>query len=225
MDKTKLIKKSKYFKNLENMDFYALLRCLTAQVKTYEKNELIVHDGDDSNVIYIILQGYARSFTIDYNGTRSIVADFPKDSVFGMEYYLSGKKTYREHLLAVEDTVVLLCNSFRFVSPCQNRCKRHIDFMKLIYEDLARASIESKKRTSLLCINKTRDKIMNYLRGVKAQTRKEYFTIPFNRQEMAEYLGVERTALSAELSKLKSEGIIDYDKNSFKIIKKDQKGL
>lgn len=220
MDRTKLIKKSKYFKNLEVLEFYALLRCLNAQVKEFVKNEIIIHDSDEINAIYIIIQGHARSFTIDLDGTLNISNDYPKDSIFGLDYYLQGKKSYFEHLLAVEDTIVLICNPFRFVSPCENRCKRHIDFMKTVFEELARQQIESKLRTSLLCINKTRDKILAFLKHIKSQTRHVYFEIPYNRQEMAEYLGVERSALSAELSKLKKDGLIDYDKNLFKLIKK-----
>lgn len=216
----KQIKKSKYFKDFDDLDFYALQRCLNVQVKSFYKNESIIQDGDDSNYIYIILSGHARSYSLDIDGNRNIINDFPKDSIFGLEYYNTKQKSYKEYLLAVEDTIVIILNSYRCINPCQNRCKRHIDFTKSIFEEISRLLVENKKRIDVICQSKTRDKILKYLKYVKAQTRKEYFTIPYNRQEMADYLGVERTALSYELSKLKAEGIIDYDKNSFKLIKK-----
>lgn len=219
----KQIKKSKYFKDLDDLDFYALLRCLNVQIKSFYKNENIIQEGDDSNYIYIIFNGHARSYSLDIEGNRNIINDFPKDSIFGLEYYNTKQKTYKEYLLAIEDTIVIICNTYRCINPCQNRCKRHIDFTKNIFEEFSRLLVENKKRIDIICQSKTRDKILKYLRYVKAQTRKEYFTIPYNRQEMADYLGVERTALSYELSKLKAEGIIDYDKNSFKLIKKELK--
>lgn len=221
MRRDKQLRKSKYFKELEDLDFYALLRCLNAQVKTFYKNENIVQDGDDASYVYIIFSGYARSYSIDFDGNRSIINDYPKDSIFGLEYHTTKQKYYKEFLLAVEDTIVIICDSHRFINPCQNRCKRHIDFMKVVFEEAGKMFVENKKRINIICQSKTREKILTYLKNVKAQTRKEYFNIPYNRQEMADFLGVERTALSYELSKLKSEGIIDYDKNSFKIIKKD----
>ena len=215
----KNLKKSKYFKELDDQNLLAFMRCVNVQIKDFYKDETIVSDGDSTELIYIIFSGKARSYTLDINGNRYINSDYGKDSIFGIDYQMARGKVYHEYLKALDDTTVIVCNAFRFLNPCQNRCKRHIDSLRCTIEELGKEIIDSKKRMNFMCKNKTREKVMSYLHTIKAQTKKEYFSIPHNRQELADYLGLERTALSAELSKMKKEGLIDFDKNYFKILK------
>lgn len=209
------IEESIYFKNLDEQDKRAILRCYEARVLKFKKNSSIINIGDEANHIYIIAQGNARSYSIDINGKEYINQEYYKDDIFGISYITNEIDIFNEELIALEDTVVIVCNGFRFLNPCENRCKRHIDCMKLTFTRLSNMIESNKSRIHSLCQSKTRNKILTYLKEI-SKNRKKYFKIPFNQTELANYLGVERSALSYELNLLKKEGIIDFDGYMYK---------
>lgn len=215
------IEESLYFKNLDNENLRAILRCFSARIQTYQKGSNIINIGDEAINVYIIAAGSARSFSIDETGREYINKDFYRDDIFGLTYISNEMPVFNEYLKALEDTVVIICNGFRFLNPCENRCKRHVDCMKLSFNRLTKMISEDFYRIKIMSQSKTREKILSYLYQFKS--RKKYFTIPYNQTELANYLSVERSALSVELNKLKKEGIIDFDGNTYRIIKKNKK--
>lgn len=219
MDNLSLLKKSKYFKELDNMDFNAILRCLQVRIKEFKQGDIIEYEGSPAKFAYIIIQGRARAISIDNEGTQTIIQDFEKDTIYGLEYKSTKSNYYKEELKATEDSIVAICDLFKLLTPCENRCRRHSIVISHCIEDFCRNIDTSKKRITHLGQNKTRDKIMSYLSQILIKPGKIY-TIPYNREELAFYLGVERSALCVELSKLKKDGIIDYNKSEFKLIKK-----
>ncbi len=212
-----LIKQTKYFKDLESIDYHAILRCFSAKLMHFNKSEVIISIGDDTKYIYIIAYGEAWSKSYDKDGKTALISSYVKNDIFGMEFLDS--ETYPVELIAKTDMYVIACNRFRFTTPCQNRCKRHIDCMKMTFLNMSEALNKKEKRITILCKSKTREKIYAYLKNI-SKNKSTYFKIPFTQQELATYLGLERSALSAELNKMKKEGIIDFDGNMYKIIKK-----
>ncbi len=212
-----LIKQTKYFKDLDTIDYHAILRCFSAKLMHFKKDEVIISIGDDSKYIYIISDGEAWSQSYDKDGKKTIISSYIKNDIFGMEFL--DLEAYQVELIAKSDVAVIACNKFRFITPCQNRCKRHIDCMKMVFLNMSSSLSKKDKRITTLCKSKTRDKIYDYLKNI-SKNKKAYFKIPFTQQELATYLGLERSALSAELNKMKKEGIIDFDLNMYKIIKK-----
>lgn len=211
------IRKLDYFQNLDEQDYRAILRCFGARLIFFKKGQTIVNIGDDTSNVYIIASGSARSQAYDINGKTTIIKDYMVNDIFGIDF--AKAKAYTEELSALEDCYIVSCNTFRFLSPCQNRCKRHIDCMKLTFENLANQITNQNKRIISMCQSKTRQKIYTYLNEV-ANGKKKYFKIPYNQSELALYLGLERSALSYELNNMKRDGIIDYDGDLFRIIKK-----
>jgi len=216
----KLVRESKIFQNLTEENYQAILRCFYARFVTYKKGSTIVDIGDDVNNIYYIVKGHARSYIIDINGEASISNDYYQDDIFGVNYVSNEIPTYKEELKAIEDTIVVVCDGFRFLNPCENRCKRHIDVLKYTFQRQSELLFKSSFRTYTLCKSKTREKILTYLKDVKSKTKKQYFEIPYNQTELAQYLGLERSALSYELNKLKKDGIIDFYDKTYRILKK-----
>ncbi len=212
------IRKTKYFENLSEQDYYAILRCFSARLILFEKGSNIVNIGDPTTNIYIIANGKARSKTYDTSGKITIIRDFINNDIFGIDY--SNQKVYLEELVALDDTYVIACNSFRFLTPCQNRCKRHIDCMKLTFENLATLMTRQSKRIIAMSQSKTRQKIFAYLKEA-SKGKKKYFKIPYNQSELALLLGLERSSLSYELNNMKREGIIDFDDNMYMLKKKE----
>ncbi len=215
----KIIKDCVYFKNLDEQNFRAILRCFNVRVQHYKKHSTIVAPLEKSSNIYIIASGHARSYTMDINGKEIINRDYIKDDIFGIEYILNESEISNEELIALEDCVILVCDGYRFLNPCENRCKRHIDCQKHTFLNISNMLLTSTNRIHAMCQSKTRLKVLSYLK-TQSNGKKKYFKIPFNQTELATYLGVERSALSIELNKLKKEGIIDFDERSYKIIKK-----
>lgn len=214
-----LIRNSAFFKELDDQDFHAILRCFNARIQKFNKHENIVTAGDEALSIYIIASGSARSYVTDINGKEIINREYYIDDIFGIEYISKEMEYYLEELVALEETTVIICNGYRFLNPCQNRCKRHIDCQKITFQKMSEMLLSSTTRVHTMCQSKTRSKLLYYLQNQKEKNKK-YFKIPFNQSELATYLGVERSALSVELNALKKEGIIDYNEKSYRIKKK-----
>ncbi len=211
-------KKSIFFKNLSPLDFTAILRCLNLRIKTYKPNEIIEYEGNPAKNAYLVLSGNLRTSFFDANGTAIPIRDYSKDMFFGLEYIDPKLSYYQEELYATEESTVLIADLNKLFTPCENRCPRHQAIIAECIRELARANNSSKKRISELGQQKTKDKILKYLAN-NIPTLHKSTKIPYNRQELADYLGLERSALSKALSDLKKEGYIDYNKSSFTRLK------
>ena len=213
MEKLAKIKKCACFKNLNTMDFNAILRCLQIRIRKYKPGETIEYIGATPKFVYIVLSGRARASSINENGTSLIHLDYTQDMIFGLEYSLN-KSNYKEDFIAVEETTLIVCDITRMVTPCENRCPRHYQVINECIKQLSTNFSQTKGRVVELGQSKTKEKVMSYLKKALPKANK-FYTIPYNRQELAEYLGVERTALSAELSALAKDGYIEFHKSSF----------
>lgn len=213
MEKLSRIKKCACFKGLDTLDFNALLRCLQIRVKRCKPGEIIEYEGSIPKYAYIVLSGRARTSAFDEHGVALIQIDYTQDMIFGLEYALNNVP-YKEEFYTVEETTLIICDLKRIISPCENRCPRHYKIMNECFKQLGHNLSESKARIRELVQNKTKDKVLTYLKRALPKPDR-FYTIPYNRQEMADFLGVERTALSAELSKLQKEGYIEFNKSNF----------
>ncbi len=218
MNYLNLAKHSAFFKDLDQMDFNALLRCLSIRIKSYKALEIIEYEGNIAKNAYLTLVGKTRTSLIDENGKAIPCQDYTKDMIFGLEYDGIKDKAYKEEFYAVEDSVVLICDLHKLLNPCENFCPRHRAIVKKCIQALSNSATSSKLRIIELGQSKTREKVLTYLSNNLPKANKEY-QIPYNRQELADYLGVERSALSACLSELKRDGLIDFNKSTFKRIK------
>lgn len=214
-----LIRQTIFFNKLNDLDYHAILRCFNARHTSYKKGEIISNIGDEAKYVYIITKGVAKSKYYDINGKPFITRDYLPNDIFGINYTPDEELVFKEELVAAEDCYVLRCDLFRFTNPCQNRCKRHIDCMIATFSSTASMMNKQLERISVMCQSKTRYKIMTYLIN-QSNGKKKYFRIPYNQSELAVYLGLERSALSTELNKLKHDGIIDFDDTLYRIKKK-----
>lgn len=214
MNYLSVAKKSKFFKEYSQMDFYALLRCLNIRIRQYKSKDIIENEGNVAKNIYIVLQGVLRTYYIDEDGTSIPLDNYKKDMIYGLEYIDTKMNHYQEELICITDSLVLICDLNKTFNTCQNNCNRHLKFQLECIKELAYRNNANKKRIYELSKQKSRDKILKYLRHNMPVCNKEYKLI-YNRQELADYLGLERSALSYNLSMLKKEGYIDYNKETF----------
>jgi len=221
MEKISQAKKTIYFRKLDDQDFNAIMHCLQGRVMSFKEGDYIAHMDDKATYAYLILAGDARSYSIDDDGNIFINLDYKKGNIFGLNDIIQGNKTYSEDLKALTDVDILALDSFRLINPTLNRCLRHIELLKACFKEIGRQNKELEIHKNLLTLSKTSDKVMLFLKNYSQRKKTLEFDIDYSRQELATYLGVERSALSAELSKLKKEKRIDYSLNHFILLEKE----
>ena len=205
------------FKNINKDDLLSVIKCLGGIVKSYSKDDIIISEGDNADILGVILEGSVHITRIDYYGNRDIIAGFKKGEIFGETISILDNNKMLVNVIADEDTKVLIIKMKKILSPCDKPCYFHKEILLNLLHALAKKNIMFNKKIEIMSKKTTKEKLMCYLSFQAKENNSSEFEIPFNRQELADYLGVERSGLSVEINKLKKEGIIYSNKNYFKI--------
>jgi CRP-like cAMP-binding protein len=221
MENIKTIKKYNLFKGFEENEIIALLRCFNAKVINFKERKPIISQGEKLQYLYLILSGRARDTWYDSEGNVNTYVDYKPGDIIGLEYCAGTYKMSPSTIIATEETTILALDNYRFLNPCQNYCPRHARILNKAYVLLSRQNQALLNRIKELSMSSTKKKVMCYLNNIRQATRTSEFNIPYNREELANYLGVERSALSKELSNLQKQGYITFHKNHFTILKKE----
>ena len=209
------MKNSKIFNEIDEKDIKALHFCFKTRVFEVKKGEVLIDEGEPFESIVLVLDGHLRSIINDYYGNISILADYYTGETVGVEEAFSGTEVANYTLVAMEDTQVLTMNKYSVMKPCDNMCPRHTQLQNNLVKIISQKNIELMQKFNHITKPSTKEKVLSYLQYISKQQNSKYFDIPFNRQELADYLSVDRSALSFELSKLKQQGILDFTKNHF----------
>lgn len=212
------IKNCPLFFGISDQDVLHMLKCLDAKIIKYEKKQTVISEGDIAKTICIVLSGSVQMFQIDYYGNRSIISNAEKYSVFAEEFSCAGNMTVPVSIVASEPSVIMHIESNRVLHTCANYCSFHQQLIFNLMKDLAEKNVLFHQKLEIISKRTTRDKLMTYLMLQSKNSGKKCFEIPFNRQELADYLEVDRSGLSAEISKMRKEGILESNKNYFKLL-------
>jgi CRP-like cAMP-binding protein len=212
------LEKSKIFTNISRENIIALLPCLKAKVSFFEKDQTIFHHGDLINKVGIILSGSLLIESLDFWGNSSIIKNLSKYEMFG-EIYAFEKKPLETSIITNNKSTIMFLNFDKIINPCSIACGFHTTLIINLLQIFANKAFTMNKKVEILSKRTTEDKLLTYLNSLSLQKNSKSFSIPFNRQELANFLVVNRSALSKELMRLKKEQIIDYNKNSFKLLK------
>ena len=213
------LSQTKIFNMATEFECQAMMFCFKTRFKTFDKNQSIVSQGDSMEDLVLILRGSANVENIDSLGNISILMRLKKGDVYGLESAYAGDEFYKDSLVATEKTLVMFMNKHRAITPCSNRCKRHEIVSKHLMQILAESSINLLDKLTHMSKKSIRDKLLSYFSSMSAKSNTPYFDIPFNKTELANYLSVDRSAMSTELGKMKAEGLIDFDKKRYRLIK------
>lgn len=192
-----------------------LLQCLGAEERTLRKNERILEEEMEMSRMGILLDGELQVFCDDVFGNRHILEQLKQGELFGAAFACAGLKKSPVTVAAVKDSRVLQIDVNRILTVCPETCPFHQKMITNMVRILAQKSVSLSEKIGHLSRRSTKEKLLSYLSEISKHTGSMHITIPFNRQELADYLCVERSAMSAELSKLRREGILDYRKNEF----------
>lgn len=212
------LKKTPIFKESTEFECQAMMFCFKTKFKTFQRNEQIVKQGDLIEDVVLIVKGGAIAENVDLLGNINIVSELERGDVYGLESAVAQEEVFRDTLVAKQKTLVLFMNKHRIINPCFNRCKRHEVVVKNIMKLVAESHIKLLDKLTHMSRKTTREKLLSYLIAESKKSDNEYFEIPFNKTELANYLSVDRSAMSTELNKMKEEGLVDFDKKRYRIL-------
>lgn len=209
--------KSPLFGGLSADEIDALAPCLTPTVRTYRKGQTVLAAGDPTTNVGLVIEGSVQVSREDISGSRAILSELGVGHLFGESYACAGAPRMPVTVTAAADSTILLVDYRRIFTSCSSACGFHNRLIENMVAILARKNIALSEKHEILSKRTTREKLLAYLEGEAHRNHSRTFTIPFSRQELADYLGVDRSALWREMQKLSGEGVLDYYRDSFQL--------
>ena len=213
-----ILKKCPLFEDISDGELTKMLSCLGARGRRFDKHERILSEGEPAQEVGILLSGRANVSQIDYYGNRTLIGRVSPGEMFAEEFACANVKSLPIDVIADEACEVLLINCRHILTPCESYCGHHQKMIFNMMRDVAKKAIIFHKKIDVTAKRTTRDKLLTYLNHMAKETGKHSFEIPFDRQELADYLEVDRSGLSVEIGKLRREGLIKNTKNFFEIL-------
>jgi CRP-like cAMP-binding protein len=213
-----VLQASGLFAGVEKNEIQAMLGCLAPQIKSYKRDSFILIAGETTDSLALVLEGSVHILQEDFWGNRNILSAIAPSGAFAESFVATGRPL-SVSALAASDATVLFLNLRRVLTTCPTACAHHRRIIENLLAKLAEKNHMLSEKLSHMSKRSTREKLLSYLSAEAVRRGSNMFEIPFNRQQLADYLSVDRSALSAELSKLKGEGLLDFHRSSFKIMR------
>ena len=210
-----VLRSSPLFSGISAEEASAMLSCLQAEKKDFPKEAFLLHAGDTAESIGLILSGSILVIQEDIWGNRNILSKAGPGQTFAAAYACAPGSVLNVNVFAETPVTALFLNVKCILNVCPSACTHHSRIIRNLLSDLAEKNLRFSEKLTHMSQRTTRDKLMSYL-SAEAQRLGTYeFDIPFSRQQLADYLGVERSGLSLELGKMRSEELLDFHKNHF----------
>jgi CRP-like cAMP-binding protein len=213
-----VLKRVNLFRGIEEAELQSLLSCLSAKESHYEKGQTIFFNGESIERFGIVLSGEVQIVQDDYYGNRSILARMDTGNLFGESFACAEIKTLPVSVIATTESELLFIDYHRLAVPCARACGFHCRLIQNMLNIVSIKNILLTQKVEFISKRTTREKLLAYLSAEAKRAGSNRFSIPFNRQQLADYLFVERSAMSAELSKLKKSGALTFHKNQFELL-------
>lgn len=212
-----ILKHTKIFAGVGDREIESMLSCLGARLKTYKKGEYVFRQGESITDIMVLAEGNLHVQKDDYWGNRSILGEICAGEMFGEAYaYDSGAML--NDVVVVEDSTVIFLDVKRILTSCSNACRFHAIVVQNLFFAISEKNRKLVQKLGHISKRTTREKLMSYLSEQAKKQNSASFTISFNRQQLADFLSVDRSAMSNELGKMRDEGLIEFQKNKFKLL-------
>ena len=205
-------------KDMGEDGFARICECMHVQELHLRNKETFIRESDPCNRIGVVVLGAVQLTRQRIDGGRSVLETIRENGTFGTTYVFRDVPKMGINVSAVGETTVLLFETDRITQPCHKVCFAHICFLRNLLTVMSQTTFALKQKLRILSQRTIRGRLMLFLniRAKRAQSKE--FDIPFDRQALADYLCVDRSALSAELSKLRDEHKVESVKNHFKLM-------
>ena len=213
-----ILKRTRLFAGVGDGEIESMLSCLGARLKTYKKGEYVFRQGEHISDITVLLEGNLHIQNDDFWGNRSILGEIIVGEMFGEAYATQDGGALINDVVAIEDSAVIFFDIKRILTTCSSACRFHATTVQNLFFAISEKNRKLVQKLGILSKRTTREKLISYLSEQAKQQNSGSFTIPFNRQQLADFLSVDRSAMSNELCKMRDEGLLEFDKNRFKLL-------
>lgn len=213
-----ILKRTQLFAAVSEEEISSMLSCLNARLRTYKKGEYVLRQGEHLNDIMVLVDGELHIQRDDYWGNRAIVDRIAVGEMFGEAYIAPESGALLNDVIAVEDSTVMFFDVKRIITVCSSACRFHSIVVQNLFFAISEKNRKLVQKLGYISKRSTRKKLMSYLSEEAKRNNSSSFIIPFNRQQLADFLSVDRSAMSNELCKMRDEGLLEFNKNAFKLL-------
>lgn len=208
------------FYGIDKKDMDSVLKCFHVSVRKYSRGMMIFNEGDKAQYIGVVLEGSVQIVRDDYYGNRSIIAVITPVQIFAEVFSCAEVPELPVGVYADTDTVVMLLDGQKLLKSEGSGCKFYDILMRNLLKEIAQKNLLLNQKIELVSKKTTKEKLLAFLLAEAKRRGSNEFIIDYDRQMLADYLGAERSAMSAEIGKLRDEGYIEVNRRYFKILKK-----
>lgn len=213
-----VLKRTKLFAGVAEEEIGAMLSCLDARLHEYKKGEYVLRQGEHMSFITVLVDGELHIQRDDYWGNRAIINPIAVGEMFGEAYIAPESGALLNDVVAVEDSAVIFFDVRRIITVCSSACRFHSMVVQNLFFAISEKNKKLVQKLGHMSKRSTREKLISYLSEESKRQNSARFTIPFNRQQLADFLSVDRSAMSNELCKMRDEGLLRFEKNSFTLL-------
>lgn len=210
--------KSPLFDGINTEERKAVLCCIGYHIGTFRKGDIVAFEEENMKHIGIILSGSVDMVKEDLWGNKTMLVRMRKDELFGETFACGEDNLSLVTFMVSGDAKILFMPFDRVMRSCTMACAFHHRLIENMVRIIAEKNRDLMRKVEVVSKRTIREKLLTYL-SIQAQIQKSrYFKLPLGRVELAEYLCVDRSALTREMVKMKDDGLIDYDKNCFRLL-------
>ncbi|MCM1257002.1 MAG: Crp/Fnr family transcriptional regulator [Roseburia sp.] len=210
-----VLKHTQLFSGVGEKNIAAMLECLDMSMHRFEKGEFVFRQGSYIRSIMLLAEGRLHIQKENYWGNLSILNEIRAGEMFGEAYIAPDSGVLMNDVVAAENSVVISFDTERILSVCPSACQFHTQVVKNMFYAVSEKNRILVQKLGYVSGRSTREKLLSYLSDEARRSNSSSFIIPFNRQQLADFLSVDRSAMSNELCKMRDEGILSFHKNEF----------
>ena len=213
-----ILKRTQLFSGIGEDEIASMLTCLQARLLTYKKGEYIFREGEYIDNIMILVEGKLLIQQDDYWGNRTIIHAIHTGEMFGESYAAPESGALLNDVVAETDSSIIVFDIKRMLTVCPSACRFHTKVVQNLFFSISEKNRNLVQKIGHMSKRSTRAKLLSYLSNEAKKHNNSQFTIPFTRQQLADFLCVDRSAMSNELSKMRDDGLLQFEKNHFTLL-------
>lgn len=206
------------FSGIAAHDLPVLLGCLDARQRCFERGETLLREGQATSRLGLVVTGGVTMSKEDFWGNRDIVGQAGPADTFAESYACASGSRLAVSVSATSATCVLLLDAGRLLTSCPAACSFHGRLIENLVSVIASKNLAMNEKLTHVTQRSTRDKLLSYLGAQSLKAGSSAFEVPFGRQQLADYLAVNRSAMCAELSRMRDDGLIDFHGRTFVLL-------
>lgn len=217
-DYIRILKRTKLFAGIAENEINLMLSYLDAHMREYRKGQYVFRQGEHISTITMLVDGELHIQQDDYWGNRSIISHITAGEMFGEAYIAPESGALLNDVVAVEDSTVIFLDAKKIMTVCSSACRFHSIVVQNLFFAISEKNRKLVMKLGHMSKRTTREKLISYLSAESRRQNSSEFSIPFNRQQLADFLSVDRSAMSNELCRMRDEGLLRFDKSRFTLL-------